>query len=75
MLGIELGSDVELVFSSRVVGVEDGVGRGLDWAMWADWDWISRARSMRVPMKTFVKPFIVVITDGGTDWERVWLTI
>lgn len=41
----------------------------------AYWDWTARARSIRVPMKTFVKPLSVVMTDGGTDWERVWLVI
>lgn len=39
------------------------------------WGWIWRARSMRWPMKTLVKPLIVVMIDGGTDWERVWLVI
>lgn len=37
--------------------------------------WISRARSISVPRKTLAKPLMEVTTAGGTDWERVWLTI
>ena len=51
-----------------------GVGREFSAAQ-TSCSWISRARSMSVPRKTFVKPFMEVMTAGGTDWERVWLTI
>ena len=35
----------------------------------------SRARSIKEAIKTFVKPLMVVMTEGGTDWDRVWFAI
>ena len=48
-----------------------GGGDGRLFSALADWLWTFRASSINVPMKTLVKPFIVVITDGGTDWDNV----
>lgn len=53
----------------------DGGGDGRLFSALANWLCTFRASSIKVPMKTLVKPFMVVITEGGTDCDKVWLVI